>query len=140
MQKRSLMHVTASNTIERTNQPAAIVDAFRQKLKFSPRWENPFSMACKRIIDVISSAMLLALFSPLLLGLAVAVWLSSPGSVFYRWEVVGKGGRPFVGYKFRSMYRDADQLKRTLEGLNEMRGPVFKVTNDPRVTPLGRWM
>jgi lipopolysaccharide/colanic/teichoic acid biosynthesis glycosyltransferase len=38
------------------------------------------------------------------------------------------------------MYRDADQLKRTLEGLNEMRGPVFKVTNDPRVTPLGRWM
>lgn len=140
MQQRGLVHATAPNPIERTNQQAAIVEAFREKLKFSARWGNPFSMACKRIIDLVISAMLLVLFSPALLGLAVAVWLSSPGSVLYRWEVVGKGGRPFVGYKFRSMYRDADQLKRTLEGLNEMRGPVFKVTNDPRVTPLGRWM
>lgn len=97
-------------------------------------------MACKRVIDIIGSVLLLVLLSPVLLGLALAVWLSSPGPALYRWEVVGKGGRPFVGYKFRSMHRDADQLKRALEHMNERRGPVFKVTNDPRATPLGRWM
>jgi lipopolysaccharide/colanic/teichoic acid biosynthesis glycosyltransferase len=72
--------------------------------------------------------------------LALAVKLSSSGPVFYRWKVVGKGGHPFTGYKFRSMYLNADQPKAQLEPLNEMRGPVFKLTNDPRVTRLGAWM
>lgn len=66
--------------------------------------------------------------------------LTSPGEVFYRWLVVGHRGRRFTGYKFRSMYSNADKLKEGLEQLNEMRGPVFKLTNDPRVTPVGKWM
>jgi lipopolysaccharide/colanic/teichoic acid biosynthesis glycosyltransferase len=82
----------------------------------------------------------LAVLSPLFLILALAVKLNSRGPVFYRWKVMGKGGRPFTGYKFRSMRVDADLLKAQLEPLNEMSGPVFKVTNDPRVTKVGRWM
>jgi lipopolysaccharide/colanic/teichoic acid biosynthesis glycosyltransferase len=72
--------------------------------------------------------------------LAILVKISSPGPVFYRWRVVGKKGREFVGYKFRSMVCNADDLKVELDALNEMKGPVFKLTNDPRVTRVGRWL
>lgn len=97
-------------------------------------------MASKRAIDIIVSSAVLLLLSPVYLVLAIAVKLSSPGPVFYRWEVVGKDGTPFVGYKFRSMVADADQLKDKLEKFNEMKGPVFKIKDDPRVTTLGRLM
>jgi lipopolysaccharide/colanic/teichoic acid biosynthesis glycosyltransferase len=97
-------------------------------------------VASKRAIDIIVSSAVLLLLSPVYLVLAIAVKLSSPGPVFYRWEVVGKDGTPFVGYKFRSMVADADQLKDKLEKFNEMKGPVFKIKDDPRVTTLGRLM
>ena len=108
--------------------------------KLSPHWHNPVLLACKRGFDILVSGPLLVLLSPLFLLLAAAVKLTSSGSVFYRWRVVGKEGQPFTGYKFRSMCSNADQLKARLESLNEMRGPVFKLTNDPRITPLGAWM
>jgi lipopolysaccharide/colanic/teichoic acid biosynthesis glycosyltransferase len=108
--------------------------------EFSPHWSNPFSLGCKWFFDLLVSGSLLIVLSPLFLILALAVKLSSSGPVFYRWHVVGKGGRPFTGYKFRSMCLNADQLKAQLEALNEMHGPVFKLTNDPRVTGLGAWM
>jgi lipopolysaccharide/colanic/teichoic acid biosynthesis glycosyltransferase len=91
-------------------------------------------------MDIVGSAIAMIILSPLYLALTIAVKLSSSGPVFYRWRVIGKGGRPFLGYKFRSMVVDADQLKSELEPLNEMDGPVFKLSNDPRVTPLGVWM
>lgn len=94
----------------------------------------------KRAIDAIVSACLLVVLSPLFVILAIAIKLSSPGPVFYQWKVVGKNGNRFVGYKFRSMYVNADQVKHQIEHYNEMRGPVFKLTNDPRVTRLGAWM
>jgi lipopolysaccharide/colanic/teichoic acid biosynthesis glycosyltransferase len=72
--------------------------------------------------------------------LAAAVKITSPGPVLYRWRVVGQGGRVFVSYKLRSMVADADARKPQLLRQNEMRGPVFKLTHDPRVTPLGAWM
>ena len=72
--------------------------------------------------------------------LAILVKLTSPGTVFYRWQVVGQKGRQFTGYKFRSMHSNADALKEQLESMNEMSGPVFKLTNDPRVTKAGTWM
>jgi lipopolysaccharide/colanic/teichoic acid biosynthesis glycosyltransferase len=108
--------------------------------EFSPHWRNPFFVGCKWFFDIFVSGSLLVIVSPLLLILALAVKLTSPGHVFYRWNVVGKGGRPFTGYKFRSMYSNADELKAQLETLNEMSGPVFKLTNDPRVTKVGTWM
>jgi lipopolysaccharide/colanic/teichoic acid biosynthesis glycosyltransferase len=111
-----------------------------QPLIRSPRWRSRSRLVCKRAIDVVVSAVLMVLLSPFLLILSVLVRVTSPGPVFYRWRVVGEGGHPFLGYKFRSMTMNADDLKRTLIEQNEMVGPVFKLTHDHRVTPLGKWM
>jgi lipopolysaccharide/colanic/teichoic acid biosynthesis glycosyltransferase len=107
---------------------------------FSPYWKSGFRQTVKRLIDMGGAASLLLLLSPLFLMLAVIVKLSSPGRVFYRWKVVGLGGRPFLSYKFRSMVANADDLKVNLEAFNEMSGPVFKISDDPRVTAAGKWM
>ena len=97
-------------------------------------------VACKRAFDFAISLVLIVLLLPLFMVLALAVKLSSPGTIFYRWRVVGEGGRPFIGYKFRSMYSNADELKQKLQSLNEMSGPMFKLTNDPRVTRVGSFL
>jgi exopolysaccharide biosynthesis polyprenyl glycosylphosphotransferase len=95
----------------------------------------------KRALDLLLSAGLLVLLAPLFLLLAAAIKLSSPqGPVFYPWRVLGKNAKPFVGYKFRTMVPDADELKQELLTFNEMQGPVFKMRNDPRVTRLGRFL
>jgi lipopolysaccharide/colanic/teichoic acid biosynthesis glycosyltransferase len=106
----------------------------------SPFWRSSLRVATKRVVDIILSGFLLILLSPLLLLLALLVKTTSHGPVFYPWHVAGLEGRPFVGYKFRSMVANADQLKSRLLGQNEMTGPVFKLTQDPRITPLGTWM
>lgn len=103
-------------------------------------WSSPLQLAAKRLMDVTVSASLLITLSPLLLTLAALVKLTSRGPAFYRWHVVGQSGRRFVSYKFRSMIKNADALKPQLLRQNEMTGPVFKLTRDPRVTPLGAWM
>ena len=95
-------------------------------------------LGIKRGFDIFASAILLVGLSPLLLVMALAIWVSSDTPVLYRWHVVGKDGRPFVGYKFRTMIVGADRLKEDLRAQNEMRGPVFKMSDDPRVTPLGK--
>ena len=109
-------------------------------LVFSRGWQQPLPVFCKRLFDVLTSAFLLAALSPVLLLLAVMVRFTSPGPIFYRWKVVGRNGEPFTSYKFRSMVANADQLKASLEERNEMTGPVFKITNDPRITVVGAWM
>ena len=106
----------------------------------SAGWHSPTRLACKRVLDIVGSAIMLLMLSPLFLILAALVKLTSRGPVFYRWRVVGKGGRPFVGYKFRSMIDNADELQPELLARNEMTGPVFKLTRDPRVTRLGAWL
>jgi lipopolysaccharide/colanic/teichoic acid biosynthesis glycosyltransferase len=107
---------------------------------FSPYWKSASCLVVKRAIDVAGAGSLLILLSPLFLILAVAVKVSSPGNVLYRWRVVGRGGKPFLSYKFRSMVSHADAMKAQLEAANEMKGPVFKMTHDPRVTRAGKWM
>jgi lipopolysaccharide/colanic/teichoic acid biosynthesis glycosyltransferase len=95
----------------------------------------------KRVTDLILSTAGLIVLAPLFLLIALAIKLSSPdGPVLYPWRVLGKNGKPFVGYKFRTMVPNADQLKQELLGFNEMQGPVFKMRNDPRVTTLGRFL
>jgi lipopolysaccharide/colanic/teichoic acid biosynthesis glycosyltransferase len=111
-----------------------------EPLVFSRCWDQPFQLACKRALDVLAAVFLLVLVSPVLLVLGLWVKLTSPGSVFYPWKVVGKNGRPFTGYKIRSMVANADELKSQLEHRNEMSGPVFKIEGDPRITPVGSWM
>ena len=111
-----------------------------EPLAYSRCWHSPVQIAAKRFFDVMISLSLLLLLFPFLLAIAVAVKLSSPGPIFYRWKVVGCGGRPFTGYKFRSMVANADALRDELTSLNEMTGPVFKIANDPRITTVGAWL
>lgn len=99
-----------------------------------PAWQ----LALKRFLDVVASALLLLLLSPLLALIALAILVTSGRPILYRWPVVGLGGRPMISYKFRTMGWDADRLKAQLLVHNEMQGPVFKMTDDPRVTPIGR--
>src|SRR6266478_267993 len=84
----------------------------------SPNWERPPQVACKRVLDILTSALSLILLAPLFVVLGILVKLTSPGPVFYRWKVVGKDGSPFTGYKFRSMVMDADELKTRLKDQN----------------------
>jgi exopolysaccharide biosynthesis polyprenyl glycosylphosphotransferase len=93
----------------------------------------------KRLLDIAVAAPLLLLLSPLFVVIAALIKLTTPDlPVFYPWRVVGLKGKEFVGYKFTTMVRDADALKQQLLDRNEMSGPVFKIKDDPRVTPLGR--
>ena len=105
-----------------------------------PRDPRRASLVAKRLVDIVGSGSLLLATSPLLGAIALAVKLSTPGPVFYRWKVVGQGGRPFTGYKFRTMVVNADELKAQLAAANEMTGPVFKMRDDPRITPIGRFL
>ena len=92
----------------------------------------------KRVLDaVLAFGMVLALL-PLFLVVAVMVRLTSRGPVLYVCEYVGRRGRRFMGYKFRTMVADAEARKAELLHLNHMKGPAFKIRRDPRITPLGR--
>ena len=94
----------------------------------------------KQVLDFLGSLVgLLILFLPLAI-LAALVKLTSPGPVFFRQQRSGLNGRPFTLYKFRTMVTNAEQLKHELAAMNEMSGPVFKVTNDPRITRFGKWL
>jgi exopolysaccharide biosynthesis polyprenyl glycosylphosphotransferase len=96
--------------------------------------------ATKRVFDVVVSAGIVLIATPLWLLTALAVKLSSPGPVFYRDQRVGLGEREFGMFKFRSMYTDAGERQAGLEGANEASGPLFKIKDDPRVTRVGRFL
>lgn len=98
------------------------------------------SLLLKRIMDIVGSCILLILFGPMMLLIALAINLGSPGPVIYCADRIGRKGRRFCFYKFRTMVQDADALKATLRSMNEREreGPLFKITKDPRVTRIGR--
>jgi exopolysaccharide biosynthesis polyprenyl glycosylphosphotransferase len=93
--------------------------------------------ALKRVLDVIIASILLVALAPLLLAVAAGIRLTSPGPAFFAQERVGLNKRRFRMLKFRTMVADAEKRMKELEHLNEVSGPVFKIRNDPRVTPLG---
>jgi exopolysaccharide biosynthesis polyprenyl glycosylphosphotransferase len=92
----------------------------------------------KRAIDIVGAGLGIVVISPLLIALALLVRATSKGPIFYRSRYMGERGRTFIGYKFRSMVANADELKSSMSHLNHMKGPAFKIRNDPRVTPIGR--
>lgn len=92
----------------------------------------------KRVLDIVLSAIFLLVLSPFLLALAIAIKLESRGPVFYASERIGKKGRVFRCYKFRTMVRDAEKRRADIMHMNERDGVLFKVTNDPRITRFGR--
>jgi exopolysaccharide biosynthesis polyprenyl glycosylphosphotransferase len=99
-----------------------------------------FDYALKRSFDLVGSLVLVAFLSPVLLACAAAIKLTSRGPVIYRSRRPGIGGAPFACLKFRTMYRDAHANQPALEDLNEASGALFKIRDDPRVTPVGRLM
>ena len=97
------------------------------------------SYRLKRLIDILASLAGILVLSPLFLFLALAVKLTSPGPVIFAQTRVGRYGRHFTFYKFRSMYRDAEARKAALLAANESKdGVIFKMKDDPRITPIGK--
>ncbi len=109
-------------------------------LGFSRTPSDTVQLVAKRAFDLGVSALVLLLLSPVLLAAMVAIKLDSPGPVFFWQRRVGLNGREFKILKFRSMYQDAESRLEALKRFNEMSGPVFKMTNDPRVTRVGRFL
>jgi exopolysaccharide biosynthesis polyprenyl glycosylphosphotransferase len=92
----------------------------------------------KRMLDILFSLFLMVILSPTFAVSALLIKCSSPGPVFFMQERVGRNKRRFRLYKFRTMIPDAERKIVELEALNELSGPVFKIKNDPRITPIGR--
>ncbi|MGD0207848.1 MAG: sugar transferase [Verrucomicrobiota bacterium] len=109
-------------------------------LVFRTTPETSWQGVAKQLMDFIGALFLLIALSWLFVILAILIKLTSPGPVFFRQQRSGLNGAPFTLYKFRTMVTNAEQFKHELEAMNEMSGPVFKVTNDPRVTPVGKWL
>jgi exopolysaccharide biosynthesis polyprenyl glycosylphosphotransferase len=109
-------------------------------LTFSTTPENEDLLLLKRMVDFAMALALLLVLSPVFLVLALLIKLTSKGPVLYRQTRCGLGGRRFTLYKFRSMQPDADLRREELEALNQVDGPVFKIKDDPRCTPVGRFM
>lgn len=97
-----------------------------------------WQLITKRSMDIVCSVVLIALFSPLLVTISLLIKLSSPGPILFFQERVGLNKRKFRLLKFRTMVANAEEIQKTLEHLNEVDGPAFKIKNDPRITPLGK--
>jgi exopolysaccharide biosynthesis polyprenyl glycosylphosphotransferase len=94
----------------------------------------------KRFFDVTAALFGLAMLLPLFPFIVLLIKLETPGPIFFRQERVGRRGRVFTCYKFRSMTADAEQLKDELADLNEATGAAFKIRDDPRITGVGRFL
>jgi exopolysaccharide biosynthesis polyprenyl glycosylphosphotransferase len=102
--------------------------------------DRSWAHAPKRAMDIVVSAILLVMLSPLLIILALGVRLTSGGPAVFTQTRCGLRGRPFRFYKFRSMVADADARKAELIHLNEVQGPAFKIARDPRITRFGHFL
>ena len=109
-------------------------------LTFTTTPSNEAQLAFKRLLDVAISVLILVLALPAIAIAALAIKLSSPGSVVFKQERIGLNGRIFTLYKFRTMIEDAHERRNEVNHLNEMSGPVFKAKDDPRVTFVGRFL
>ncbi len=101
---------------------------------------NKIQANLKRVLDLIVAVVALIIFLPFMAVVAIIIKLDSPGPVFFRQERVGKWGKTFSCYKFRSMYIDAEERKAELMDQNEADQIVFKIKNDPRITRVGRFI
>jgi len=112
----------------------------RPLLVFRSTPETSWEGLVKQLVDFFGALFLLAVTLLPMLAIALLIKLTSRGPVLFRQKRSGLNGAPFMLYKFRTMVTNAEQFKHELEAMNEMSGPVFKVTNDPRVTRLGKFL
>ena len=110
------------------------VSAPPQGLAAAALWQ----LAVKRLMDIVLSVLGIVVLAPVLIAVALLIGLTSRGPVFFVQERVGRGGRPFPMLKFRSMYRDAHARRDEHAEQNIHQGPIFKIPDDPRITPVGR--
>lgn len=96
--------------------------------------------AAKRVFDLLVGLAVAVLMIPIIPVIALMIKLDSPGPIFFRQKRVGKNGKIFDFYKFRSMYDRAESRKKEVESLNEKDGPIFKIRSDPRITPVGKFL
>jgi exopolysaccharide biosynthesis polyprenyl glycosylphosphotransferase len=121
-------------------------DAFGEELEGnsliipSATWMEGWPLFFKRVVDLTISSMILAFLCPVLLVVGVLIKLTSPGEIFFVQDRLGLNKRHFKLYKFRTMVADAEKRMKEIEHLNEVSGPVFKIRNDPRITPIGRFL
>ena len=106
----------------------------------APHQEGLYLRFGKRCFDLLGSAIAMVVTAPIVGLLAVLIRLESRGPAFYKSVRIGRGGRPFVFYKLRSMVKDADRSRHHIAHMNECDGPVFKVARDPRITRIGRFL
>ena len=97
-------------------------------------------LMAKRALDVVIAVTTLIIFAPIMLIIALAIKLDSPGEVFFRQARCGLHGRRFTMYKFRSMVSNSEDLKPALQAINEVDGPMFKIVKDPRITRVGKFL
>lgn len=107
-------------------------------LSFAPVHHTPGKLLVKRAVDLIGASIGLVLAAPVILFAAIAIRWDSPGPIFFGQTRCGLNGRRFRCWKLRTMCVDAEEQQQALAHLNEMQGPVFKISDDPRVTPVGR--
>jgi exopolysaccharide biosynthesis polyprenyl glycosylphosphotransferase len=124
-------HVARASLDEMFNQPLIV---------FRSTPENSWQVMAKLLIDFFGALVMLLLAAVPMLLIALLIKLTTPGPVFFRQQRSGLNGGPFNIFKFRTMATNAEQFKHELAAMNEMTGPVFKVTNDPRITPIGKWL
>ena len=124
-------HVARASLDEMFNQPLIV---------FRSTPEHSWQVFAKLFIDFFGSLILILATAPLMLFVALLIKVTTPGPVFFRQQRSGLNGAPFNIFKFRTMATNAEQFQHELAAMNEMTGPVFKVTNDPRITPLGKFL
>jgi exopolysaccharide biosynthesis polyprenyl glycosylphosphotransferase len=112
----------------------------RPVLVFRTTPEISWQSVLKQLLDRIGAVLLLVLLSPVFLVLGILIKMGTPGPVLFRQKRSGLNGQPFTIFKFRTMVTNAEQFQHELAAMNEMTGPVFKVSNDPRVTSIGRFL
>jgi exopolysaccharide biosynthesis polyprenyl glycosylphosphotransferase len=104
---------------------------------YQPTFTNPLVCGIKELFDRTAASLIMTFGFPVFLLTALAIKLDSRGPIFFRQERMGRNGRRFMLYKFRTMACDAERKKRSLLARNEMTGPVFKIKDDPRITRIG---
>ena len=109
-------------------------------ISFDTAHRSELQLFLKRLIDIVGALVALVMFSPIMILAALGVWITAGRPILYEWNVFGLDKKPFKSWKFRTMGRDADILKSSLLDRNEMKGPVFKIKDDPRIIRFGRWL
>ena len=134
----TVTHMIESHVAAARAQAAALPEFLRVDACGDQGTASTAYLCTKRVVDVLVCVVLLAVLVPVLVVIGAFVAIEDGGPILYYQTRVGRGGRHFRFYKFRSMVRNADALKDTLAAQNEAVGPVFKMRNDPRITRVGR--